>query len=125
MRLTARNQNVTVMTVSTLRDHLDAVSNADCRFSLAKVHRDRISIRADYTSVGKPKHASVTLPAYPTGSAADAPANNLNVVLDPISFDGAQSCQELHLFAPLLGHEIIEYYEKLHPAEAIPVSRCC
>ena len=125
MRLTTRNQNVTVMTVSTLRDHLEAISNGDRRFSIAKVHRDRVSIRADYLASGKRRYASVILPAYPTGSAEDAPANNLNVVLDPISFEGAQSCEELHIFAPLLGHEILEHYEKLHPSEAMPISRCC
>jgi len=125
MRLTARKQNVTVMTVSTLREHLDTISNDDLRLSIAKVHRDRVSIRADFTSSGKRRHASATLPAYPTGSAEDAPANNLNVVLDPISFDGATSCAELHVFEPLLGHDILEHYEKLHPSEAMPMSRCC
>ena len=82
-------------------------------------------IDCDYLASGKRRYASVILPAYPTGSAEDAPANNLNVVLDPISFEGAQSCEELHMFAPLLGHEILEHYEKLHPSEAMPISRCC
>jgi hypothetical protein len=125
MRLTARNQNVSVMTVSTLRDHLHGISTDACRYTVSKAHRDRVSVRADYLSAGKRKHATVLLPAYPTGSADDAPANNLNVVLDPVGFDGARSCEELHVFAPLLGDEIIEHYEKLHPAATVPISRCC
>ncbi len=124
-RLTARRQIVTVMTVNTLRAHLAGLSNTACRFTISKVHRDRVAIRGDYMLSGKKKHSSVVLPAYPTGSPDDAPCNNLNVVLDPLQFEGVQSCEERDVFAPLLGHDILAHYEKTHPDAAIPISRCC
>ncbi len=124
-RLTARHQTVTVMTVNNLRTHLEGLSNDACRFTVSKVHRDHISIRSDYTLAGKKKHASVVLPAYPTGSPDDAPCNNLNVVLDPLQFEGAPNCEERAVFGALLGYDILEHYEKTHPDAAMPISRCC
>jgi len=116
---------VAVMTVSTMRSHLEGLSNNACRFTVSKVHGDHVSIRADYTLAGKKKHASVVLPAYPTGSPDDAPSNNLNVVLDPLHFEGAPGSEERDVFAPLLGHDILDHYAKTHPDAAIPISRCC
>jgi hypothetical protein len=124
-RLTARSQTVTVMTVHTLRTHLEGFSTGACRFTICKVHRDHVSIRGDYTRAGKKKHCSVVLPAYPTGSADDAPCNNLNVVFDPLSFEGAASGEEREMFSPLLGQDILDHYEKTHAGAGVPVSRCC
>ncbi|MGA8878683.1 MAG: hypothetical protein WB555_24285 [Candidatus Korobacteraceae bacterium] len=123
--LTARCQSVIVVTVSTLRQRLEKLSNADCSFTIHKVHRDRVSIRADYFHLGKKKHADVLLPAYPTGYSNDAPCNNLNVVLDPVQFEGVESCAERDVFVPLLGHDVLAHYEKMHPDGVLPVSRCC
>lgn len=123
--LTARRHNVTVMTVSTLRSHLESVSSPTCRFTIHKVHRDRVSVRGDYFLSGKRKHSYVLLPAYPTGSADDAPCNNLNVVLDPLDFEEVDTCAGRDMFAPVFGHEVLEHYEKMHPHAALPVARCC
>ncbi len=123
--LTGRRQNVTVMTVSTLRSHLESISSATCRFSIDKVHRDRVSVRSDYIVSGKRKCSYVLLPAYPTGSPDDAPCNNLNVVLDPLGFVDVDTCAEREVFAPVLGHELLAYYEKLHPHAGLVVSHCC
>ncbi len=125
LRLTARCHNVTVMTVSTLRDYLESVSGAGRKFSVARVRGDRVSIRCDYTQAGKKKHASVWLPAYPTGWPDDVSCNNLNVVLDPLEFEGASSCGEQAQFAAVFGEEVLAHYEKTHPASTLPISRCC
>src|SRR5664280_2222889 len=82
--LTARRQSVMVMTVSTLRAHLEGISTSAYRFTIHKVHRDRVSVRSEYVLSGKKKTAYVLLPAYPTGYPGDAPCNNLNVVLEPL-----------------------------------------
>ncbi|HTV65766.1 MAG TPA: hypothetical protein VMD98_09185 [Bryocella sp.] len=124
-RLTSRRQNINVMTVSMLRSELESLSTAACRFSIAKVHRDHVSVRGDYTLSGKKKHSLLLLPAYPTGWPDDETCNNLNVVLDPLSFEGIQDCTERNVFAPLLGREVLEHYEKMHPDAAMPISRCC
>ena len=113
------------MTVSTLRSHLETVSTSAGRFTIDKVHRDRVAVRSDYVLSGKRKHAYVLLPAYPTGSPDDAPSNNLNVVLDPLDFEGVDSCAERGVFEPVLGSEILAYYEKMHPHAALPLTRCC
>ncbi len=123
--LTARCENVTVMTVSALRQRLEKLSNADCSFTIHKVHHDRASIRADYFYLGKKKHAYVLLPAYPTGYPNDAPCNNLNVVLDPVQFEGVESRAERDVFEPLFGHHVLAHFEKMHPDAALPISRCC
>ena len=123
--LTGRRQKVTVMTVSTLRSHLESVSGPGCRFTIHKVHRDRVSVRGDYVHSGKSKHSYALLPAYPTGSPDDAPCNNLNVVLDPVDFEDVDTCAERDLFAPVFGPEVLAHYEKMHPHAALPVSRCC
>jgi len=124
-RLTERRQSVTVMTVSTLRDELERLGRAACRFSLHHVHHDRVSVRAEYVDSGRKKHSSVVLPAYPTGSADDGPSKNLNVIMDPVEFIDAQNAAERHVFEPLLGHEVLAHYEKLHAQSDVPVSRCC
>ena len=123
--LTGRRQNVTVMTVSTLRNHLQSVSSLTCKFAIHQVRRDRVSVRGDYVLSGKRKHSYVLLPAYPTGSPNDAPCNNLNVVLDPLAFVDVDTCTERDVFAPVFGHEILAYYEKMHPHADLPMSRCC
>ncbi len=123
--LTARRQSVTVMTVSTLRAHLGSISSPACKYSVDKVHRDRVSIRSDYLLDGKKKHSYVLLPAYPTGYPDDATCNNLNVVLEPLDFVDIESCSERVMFAPLLGLDMLAYYEKMHPHAGLPVSRCC
>jgi hypothetical protein len=123
--LTARHQIVTVMTVSTLREHLERISSPSCRFTVHKVQRDRVSVRSESSPSGKKKHTYVLLPAYPTGYPGDAPCNNLNVVLDPVEFVDVETCAEREIFAPLLGEEKLAHYEKMHPHAGIPVSRCC
>lgn len=123
--LTARRQNVTVMTVSTLRDHLACISSAACKFTIDKAHRDRVSVRGDYLLAGKKKHSYVVLPAYPTGYPGDSPCNNLNVVLDPVEFVNVDSCTEREVFTPLLGEALLEHYERMHPHTGLMVTRCC
>ncbi len=113
------------MTVSTLRSYLETVSSSACRFTIDKVHRDRVAVRSDYVVSGKRKHSSVLLPAYPTGSPDDAPSNNLNVVLDPVQFEDVDSCAERDIFEPVLGPEILAHYEKMHPHDVLPLARCC
>ena len=123
--LTARRQSVTIMTVNSLRAHLESISSRACRFTIHKVHRDRVSIRGEYVLSGKKKLSYVVLPAYPTGYPDDAHCNNLNVVLDPLEFIDVETCTEREEFAPLLGHEILAYYERTHPHAVMPFSRCC
>jgi hypothetical protein len=123
--LTARRQTVTVMTVNTLRAHLERISSPACKFSLDKVRGDRVSVRSDYILDGKKKHSYVLLPCYPTGHPADATCNNVNVVLEPLDFIDIDSCSERIMFAPLLGIEMLGYFEKMHPHAGLPVSRCC
>jgi hypothetical protein len=123
--LTERSEKVTVVTVSTLRALLKSLASPSCTLSVHKVHRDRVSIRADYTMENRRSHSELLLPAYPTGCPADAPANNLNVVLDPLGFVDADSHEQRHVFVPLLGHELLEHYEKMHPQDGLTVSRCC
>ena len=123
--LTARRQSVTVMTVNTLRTHLESISNRACRFTVYKVHRDRVSVRGEYVLAGKKKQSYVLLPAYPTGYPDDAHCNNLNVVLDPIAFEDVDSCTEREEFAPLLGDETLANYDRTHPHASMPFSRCC
>lgn len=123
--LTRRRQNVTVMTVNTLRSYLESISSPTCKFAIHKVHRDRVSVRCDYVLSRKRKHSEVLLPAYPTGSPDDVPCNNLNVVLDPVGFVDVDTCTDRDVFAPLFGHEALVYYEKMHPHAELPMSRCC
>lgn len=123
--LTGRRQIVTVMTVSTLRSHLESFSGPTCRFAIHKVDRDRVSVRAEYVFSGQKKRSYVLLPAYPTGYPDDAPCNNVNVVLDPVDFVDVDSCAERDVFAPVLGQEMLAYYEKMHPHAGLTVSRCC
>jgi hypothetical protein len=90
MQLTSRRDTVTVFTVSALRNHLEKISSAACRFSIRKAHSDRVAVRADYVRAdyvlsGKDKRSFVMFPAYPTGWPAAAVCNNHNVVLDPVA----------------------------------------
>lgn len=79
-------------------------------------------VRAEIARKGP--HPAVILPAYPTGHADDQPTNP-NVVLDPIEFVNAENHADLELFVPLLGHEVLTHYEKMHAAAGMPLSRCC
>ena len=123
--LTERHQNVAVMTVSTLRSHLESISQRASRFTIHKVHGDHVSIRSDHAEAGTRKLSYVVLPAYPTGCPNDAPCSNLNVILDPLRFIDADTTAERDVFAPLLGHEALAHYEKLHQEAGLSVSRCC
>lgn len=113
------------MTVNALRAHLESLSTRDCSFSIAKVERDRAFVRADHLDGTTKKRSLVILPAYPTGWKDDDNCKNLNVVLDPLKFEGVESCSERHVFEPLLGHDVLEQYEKTHPDSVVPMSRCC
>jgi hypothetical protein len=122
-RFTKRFDKVDVVTLSALREHLDSLSNHDCKFDIDKVGRDRVTVRCETQAQGK--HASfVVLPAYPTGHADDSPTNP-NVVLDPIEFVKADTHEERHKFVPLLGHDVLAHYEKMHPAGGLKMTRCC
>jgi hypothetical protein len=123
--LTARRQCVTVMTVSTLRAHLEDISTSAYRFTIHRVHRDRVWVRGEYVLAGKKKTADVLLPAYPTGYPGDAPCNNLNVILEPLDFVNIDTCTERDIFAPLLGNNMLAYYEKMHSHAGLHVTRCC
>ena len=121
--LSKRFQRVNVVTLSTLREHLEAISSPDCRFTIEKVRGDRITVRSESLISGK--KISVVLPAYPTGHEHDVPGNP-NVVLDPLAFVNAETCAETEVFAPLLGRDVLDYYHKLHPhTDGFAVSRCC
>jgi hypothetical protein len=123
--LTARHQIVTVMTVNTLRDHLERISRSARKFTIHKVQRDRVSVQCEYTLSGKGKKSYVLLPAYPTGHSGDSPCNNLNVVIDPLDFVGVDTCAERDTFAPLLGDEMLAHFERMHPHAGLLVTRCC
>jgi hypothetical protein len=103
---------------------LETISSDDCRFKIEKVRGDRITVRSESLISGKKRNSSVVLPAYPTGHEHDVPGNP-NVVLDPLAFVNAETCAETEVFAPLLGHDVLDYYHKLHPHTGITVSRCC
>jgi len=120
--LSKRFQSVNVVTLSTLREHLETISSPECRFTIEKVRGDRITIRSESLISGK--KISVVLPAYPTGHEHDVPGNP-NVVLDPLAFVNAETCAETEVFALLLGCDVLDYYHKLHPHTGITVSRCC
>jgi hypothetical protein len=124
-RLTERRQNVTVMTVSTLRVHLEDISRSGRRFTIHKVRGERVFIRCDYAVAGMRKHAVVVLPAYPTGYESDVPLRNVNVVLDPLEFADAETCADRAVFAPLLGEEVLAHYQKMHQQTGLSMSRCC
>lgn len=117
--LTKRFQNVNVATLNTLREYLENFSSPACRFKVEKVRRDRITVGSESVMSGKKTHSFVVLPAYPTGHDDDAPCNP-NVVLDPLLFENVETCSEREVFAPLLGHEVLAYYEKLHRTSVFP-----
>jgi hypothetical protein len=123
-RFTQRSQDVKVLTVSSLREHLDAISTPQCKFEVEKVSKDRVSVRAVIPSAGKRVHPVVVLPAYPTGHADDQPGNP-NVVLDPLEFVNAETHEERHIFVPLLGHDVLVHYDKMHPYSGLQMTRCC
>ena len=121
--LSKRFQSVNVVTLSTLREHLETISSSDCKFKIEKVRGDRVTVRSESLISGK--KISVVLPAYPTGHEHDVPANP-NVVLDPVEFINAGTCEEWEVFTPLLGKEVLDHYHKLHPhTDGLAVSRCC
>lgn len=122
--LTKRFDSVRVATLASLRERLDELNAAALRFTVEKVRGDRVILRAEKTSDGKRMEARVVLPSYPTGHEHDVPANP-NVVLDPVDFPGATTCEERSLFAPLLGQDAIEHYEKLHVVPGLTMTRCC
>lgn len=122
--LSKRFQSVNVVTLNTLREHLETISSPDCRFKIEKVRGDRVTVRNESLISGKKTNSSVVLPAYPTGHEHDVPGNP-NVVLDPLTFVNAETCVEREVFAPLLGNDVLAYYHKLHPHTGLTVSRCC
>jgi hypothetical protein len=122
--LTKRFQSVNVITLSTLREHLETISTPDCKFTIEKVRRDRITVRNERWISGKRGYSFVVLPAYPTGHDDDVPYNP-NVVLDPLVFVNADTCVEREVYALLLGHDVLAYYDKLHPHTGPCLIRCC
>ena len=123
-RFTSRRQNVQVLTLSSLREFLETISDHDCKFQVEKVSRDRVSVRCESMTKGKRVHSSVVLPAYPTGHSDDEPTNP-NVVLDPLEFTNAATHEEQHKFLPLLGHDVLVHFEKMHPKAGLKMTRCC
>lgn len=123
-RLTKRFQRVHVATLSTLREHLETLSGPDGKFTIDKVRGDRVTVRSEKLIAGKKADCFVILPAYPTGHADDVPGNP-NIVLDPLEFVNAETCAEREAFAPLLGPDVLAYYDKLHPHTGLCVTRCC
>lgn len=123
-RFTNRFQGVHVLTVSTLREHLDSISTPDYMFQVEKVSRDRVIVRAQKPGSGKHPFPAVVLPAYPTGHADDQPGNP-NVVLDPLDFVNADTHTEREIFVPLIGHDVLMHYEKMHPQSGLQMTRCC
>lgn len=122
--LSKRFQSVNVVTLSTLREYLETISSPDCIFKIEAVRGDRVTVRRESLIAGKKASSSVVLPAYPTGHEHDVPGNP-NVVLDPLAFVNAETCEEREVFAPLLGQDVLEYYHKLHPHIGLVASRCC
>ncbi len=122
-RFTKRFQTVSVLTLAALREHLDQISSPGCHFRVENVARDRVTIQVE---IGTPKrpHPSVIVPAYPTGHADDLPGNP-NVVLDPLEFVNADTHAEREVFTPLIGHDVLVHYEKMHPSAVMPFNRCC
>ncbi|HEY3929120.1 MAG TPA: hypothetical protein VGL89_12145 [Candidatus Koribacter sp.] len=122
--LTKRFENVQVITMASLRQHLEQISSKDCRFSIDKARSGRVSVRAECCHGGKKVRPAVVLPTYPTGHEHDDPVNP-NVVLDPIEFHDADSTHLREVFEPLLGSAVLQYYEKMHPAAQLQMTRCC
>ena len=122
--LTKRFQSVNVLTLNSLRDHLQTINTPVCKFKVEKVSGDRVIVSNESSIDGKKVRSSVVLPAYPTGHEHDVPGNP-NVVLDPLEFVNAETCKEWEVFAPLLGRDVLEFYHKQHPHLGVSVSRCC
>lgn len=122
-RFTKRSQAVSVITVAALREHLEQISRPGCRFRIENVGRDRVTVQVEIGSSKRP-HPCVILPAYPTGHADDLPGNP-NVVLDPLEFMNAETHAEREVFVPLVGHDVLLHYEKMHPSAVMPFNRCC
>ncbi len=122
--LTKRFQSINVATLCTLREHLKNISGPECGFKIEKVRSDRVTVSSECLVSGARSRPSVVLPAYPTGHQDDTP-NNPNVVLDPIQFLNAETCAEREVFTPLLGKEVLAYYEKLHPHLGFSMNQCC
>jgi hypothetical protein len=119
---TQRIQNVRVFTLSSLRTYLKNLQPGEASFSLDKLHHDHVVIRAKDAMSGK--KSRLVLPTYPTGHPDDDRWNP-NVVLDPIGFIDANTPEERSIFAPVLGSEILHFYEKLHQNSETSLLRCC
>jgi hypothetical protein len=122
--LTKRFQSVQVATLSALRERLETISGPDFKFAIEKVRGDRVAVRREDLTSREKAHPIVILPAYPTGHDHDKPANP-NVVLDPLEFINADTWDKRDVFAPLLGHDVLEYYDRLHSHGGLSVTRCC
>ncbi len=120
-RFTKRFQVVNVLTLSSLREHLESISTPDRKFRIENAGRDRVTVRVE---TGNGQHAAVVFPAYPTGHPDDQPTNP-NVVLDPLEFVKAETHAQREAFLPLLDHDILAHYEKMHPSAVMPFNRCC
>ena len=103
---------------------MERISTPDCKFKIDKVSDKRVTVLSNRLVSGKRTRSYVLLPAYPTTHEDDVPGNP-NVVLDPIEFVDAESCEEREVFAPILGHEILEYFHRLHPHLEMRMARCC
>ena len=124
-RFTKRSQTVTVVTLSTLREQLESLNRQqEGKLLIEKVSRDRVTIRWEAAASGVRVQSWVVLPSYPTGHEDDSPTNP-NVVLDPLEFVGADTHEERERFVPLLGHDVLVHYEKMHPQPGLKMTRCC
>jgi len=121
-RFTDRHQQVTVFTLSALRKFVQGIGGAEGKFSLDKLHHDHLTVCGVDLVSGKKSY--VVLPTYPTGHEDDARWNP-NVVLDPIGFVNANTPAERSLFVPLLGSEVLDFYERLHQGAEFSLTRCC
>lgn len=122
--LTKRFESVQVITMASLREHLEALSTAECKFSIDKVRGAKVYIRAEARIHDEKVKPAVVLPTYPTGHAHDDPVNP-NVVLDPVEFVDAETPHKRELFLPLLGEDAMRHYNKMHPAQQLQMTRCC
>lgn len=122
-RFTERKQKITIFTLSSLRKHLQQLQVAEkTEFSIDKLHNGHMTVRAKTPRSGS--EAWLILPTYPTGHPDDAPWNP-NVVLDPLGFIEADTPEERAVFTPLLGPDVLEFYERLHQNSESSLLRCC
>ncbi len=122
--LTKRFEAVQVITMASLREHLETLSTPDCKYAIEKVRGAKVFVRAEARLHETRVRPAVVLPTYPTGHAHDDPVNP-NVVLDPMEFVDAETPHKRALILPLLGEEVMRHYDKMHPAEQLQMTRCC